>query len=135
MALDLALVQFAIAPSDPNTNLARMAEMTRRAASDGAQLVVFPEDAVTGPLSGQTAFVAHAADYLQIFQALAVKHGVDIVPGSWTIAEGAALYNAAWYINKDGSVAGSIARSTCGTASGPSSRRAPRQVSFRPRTG
>jgi predicted amidohydrolase len=106
VSLEIALVQFAVAPCDPDRNLARMAHFIQQAAARGAQLVVFPEDAVTGPLSGQTAFVAHAPAYLAHFQRLAVKFSVDLVPGSWSIQEGAALYNAAHYINSDGSVAG-----------------------------
>ena len=106
MDLRIALVQFDVAPSDPETNLARMAEFVEQAAAKGAQLVVFPEDAVTGPLEGQSLFVAYAPTYLAYFQSLAAKHGVDIVPGSWTIAEGAAHFNAAYYLNADGTVAG-----------------------------
>ncbi len=106
MDLQLALVQLDIAPSDPEANLARMEQFVAKAASRGAQLVVFPEDAVTGPLEGQVNFVGYAPTYLAHFQSLAVKHGIDIVPGSWTIQEGDARFNAVHYINSDGSVAG-----------------------------
>lgn len=106
MKTTLALVQFSVAPSQPLVNLARMAVFIEQAAGLGANLVVFPEDAVTGPLSAQTAFVGHAAEYLAIHQSLAIKHQVDLVPGTWTVQVGAALYNTAHYINKDGSVAG-----------------------------
>jgi predicted amidohydrolase len=41
------------------------------------------------------------------FQQLALKYCVDLVPGSWTVQEGAHLYNTVYYINRDGSVAGS----------------------------
>ncbi len=107
MQLSIALVQLAILPSKPIQNIERMEDFIQKAAKKGAQLVVFPEDAVTGPLSGQTAFVASAPAYLRHFQALAVKYGVDLVPGTWTVQEGAFLYNTAHYINSDGSVAGS----------------------------
>jgi len=107
MQLSIALVQFAIIPSKPIQNIERMEEFIQKAAKKGAQLIVFPEDAVTGPLSGQTAFVANAPAYLKHFQGLAMKYGIDIVPGSWTMQEGAVLYNTAHYINKDGSIAGS----------------------------
>jgi predicted amidohydrolase len=106
LSLAIALVQFAVAPSQPLVNLARMAEFIEKAARQGAQLVVFPEDAVTGPLSGQTAFVPYAPQYLATFQQLAVRHQVDLMPGSWTVGDGAALYNTAHYISKDGSLAG-----------------------------
>lgn len=106
MELCIALVQMDIAPSDPRTNLERMGEYIRQAKKQGADLVVFPEDAVNGPLGGQTEFVATAAQTLAHFQALAVKHCVDLVPGTWTIVENGMLFNAAHYINADGTVAG-----------------------------
>lgn len=106
MELCIALVQMEIAPSDPSTNMERMADFVKQAKKQGADLVVFPEDAVNGPLGGQTEFVADAAKTLAYFQALAVKHGVDLVPGTWTISENGALFNAAHYINADGTVAG-----------------------------
>lgn len=106
MKLEIALVQFAVTPSDPIRNLARMGSFIEQAAAKGAQLVVFPEDAVTGPLSGQTAFVSYAPQYLATFQALALKYKVDLVPGSWSASDGVAVYNTAYYFNSDGSVAG-----------------------------
>jgi predicted amidohydrolase len=107
MELKITLVQMDIVPSDPVKNLKRMEGFIKKAVKEGAQLVVFPEDAVTGPLAGQTAFVVHAPEYLAYFQGLAVKYGVDLVPGTWTVQLGNALYNTAYYINKDGSIAGS----------------------------
>ena len=107
MEIALALVQMDISPLEPNTNMARMEVFIEQAKAEGAQLVVFPEDAVTGPLTGQTAFLHEAPGFLAHFQELAVKHGVDLVPGSWTVQEGAALYNTAHYINANGTIAGS----------------------------
>lgn len=107
MELKITLVQMDIVPSDPVKNLKRMEGFIKKAVKEGAQLVVFPEDAVTGPLAGQTSFVVHAPEYLVYFQGLAVKYGVDLVPGTWTVQLGNALYNTAYYINKVGSIAGS----------------------------
>lgn len=106
MHLTIALVQFEVAPCKPIENLERMEAFIREAAEKGAQLVVFPEDAVTGPLRGQLDFVVSAPNYLAHFQGLAVKYGVDLVPGSWTVEEAGLLYNTAHYINRDGTVAG-----------------------------
>jgi predicted amidohydrolase len=106
MELAIALVQFNIAQSDPIKNLERMDHFVHRAKEQGADLVVFPEDSVCGPLQGQLGFVAHAAEYLAHFQALAAKHLIDIVPGTWTVAENGLHYNQAHYINSDGSLAG-----------------------------
>jgi predicted amidohydrolase len=110
MELTLALAQMYVAPSQPLTNLARIDALVEKAAGRGAQLVVFPEDAVCGPLAGQTAFVEHAPAYLAHMQALAVRHQVDLVPGTWTVAEHGVLYNRAHYINADGTVAGAYSK-------------------------
>lgn len=107
MRLKITMVQMEVAPSEPLKNLKRMEAFVKKAAKAGAELVVFPEDAVTGPLAGQTSFVVHAPEYLAFFQGLALKYGVDLVPGTWTVQHGHALYNTAYYINKDGSIAGS----------------------------
>jgi len=106
MDLKIALVQMQIAPMKPLENLARMDDFTRKAKAEGAQLVVFPEDAVCGPLDGQTAFVQHAPEYLAHMTALAAQHAVDLVPGSWTVADNGVLFNQAHYINADGTLAG-----------------------------
>lgn len=106
MELAIALVQFEIALGEPLKNLERMDQFVRQAKKQGAELVVFPEDSVCGPLRGQFDFVIYAPEYLAHFQALALKHAIDIVPGTWTVAESGLLYNQAHYINADGSLAG-----------------------------
>ena len=106
MEIAIALIQLEIVPSAPLKNLERMDQFVRQAKKQGADLVVFPEDAVCGPLQGQLDFVVYAPEYLAHFQALAAKHAIDIVPGTWTVAENGVLYNQAHYINADGSLAG-----------------------------
>lgn len=107
MEITIALVQLRIALCEPLKNLERMDRFVVKAKKKGADLVVFPEDAVCGPLQGQLDFVAHAPEYLAHFQALALAHAIDIVPGTWTVAIDGLLYNQAHYINADGSLAGS----------------------------
>ena len=106
MELKIALAQFEIILGDPIWNLEQIEAQVAKAAEQGAQLVVFPEDAVCGPLLWQTMFVANAPQYLARMQALAVKHGVDLVPGTWAVLEAGKMYNQAHYINADGTVAG-----------------------------
>jgi len=106
MDIAIALVQLEIAPGQPLKNLERMDRFVRQAKKKGADLVVFPEDAVCGPLQGQVDFVIHAPEYLAFFQALALELAIDIVPGTWTVAENGLLYNQAHYINADGTLAG-----------------------------
>ena len=77
--MKIALVQFEITPMDPLTNLTRIEEFVTKAKKKGADLVVFPEDAVCAPLQGQTAFVQYAPAYLQRCRP-GCKHAVDLVP-------------------------------------------------------
>lgn len=106
MEVTIALAQCAVEPANPAANLKRIEELVKEASKRGAQIVVFPEDAVTGPLAGQIAFVDQAPVYLAHFQALAIKYDLDLVPGTWVVRQDNALYNTAHYINRDGSVAG-----------------------------
>lgn len=106
MEISIALVQYEVVPSDPDTNLARMEKFIAEAAKAGAQLVVFPEDAVTGPLAGQQLFLDRSAEFLAHFQGLAVKYAVDLVPGTWTVLDNSLVYNTAYYINRNGTLAG-----------------------------
>jgi predicted amidohydrolase len=106
MQLTIALSQLRITPLQPLKNLARIASWTARAKRNGADLVVFPEDAICGPLEGQTAFVQYAPEYLARMQELAAKYAIDLVPGSWTVEEGGFLYNQTCYIGSNGDVKG-----------------------------
>lgn len=106
MELTIALAQMRIAPLDPEKNLERMRKFIIDAKNRKADLVVFPEDAICGPLRGQTSFVEQAPRYLERMQELAVEHAVDLVPGTWTVADQGLLYNQACYIDAQGNVLG-----------------------------
>ncbi len=106
MKVSIAIAQIEVVPGNPESNMIKMEQYVIAAKKRGAELVVFPEDAICGPLAGQSAFVAQAPSYLARMQALALAHGVDLVPGSWTVSDGIALYNQAHYITADGVVAG-----------------------------
>jgi len=106
LELTIALVQMRIASMDPLRNLKRIETLAAKAKRQGADLVVFPEDAVCGPLEGQTAFVEYAPEYLARMQALAVKQAIDLVPGSWTVSDQGLLYNQAHYIDASGALLG-----------------------------
>lgn len=106
MELRMALAQMEVAHLDPARNLQHMERLVAQAKKAGAELVIFPEDAVCGPLEGQTAFIEQAPTYLAAAQQLAVRHEVDLVPGSWTVADGGLLFNQTHYITREGGVAG-----------------------------
>src|SRR6266568_1682794 len=98
MKLNIAVVQFAIMQFEPEYNLKKAEQFIREAASQ-AHIIVFPEDFVTGPLSGHREYADHDGRYVQHFQQLAVRYGIDIVPGSIIENDGERLYNTTYYID------------------------------------
>lgn len=106
MRVDIAVIQFAITPFMPTVNLARAEQFIQKAASAGAHIVVFPEDFISGPLSGDTTYADHDGYYIKHFQSLAVKYAIDIVPGSFIEGENDRFYNTSCYIDSEGCVLG-----------------------------
>ena len=104
MQLNIAVVQFAIRQLTPVENLTRAEQFIAQAASQQAQLIVFPEDFITGPLSGNKAFADCEKCYVQHFQQLAVRYSIDIVPGTIIEGDSMSLYNTAYYIDKHGNI-------------------------------
>jgi len=74
MQLKIAVVQFGIEPFAPDKNLARAEGFIQDASEQGAQLVVFPEDFVTGPLQGRREWADLEHRYRSRFQALAAQY-------------------------------------------------------------
>jgi len=105
MQIRIAIVQFAIQPFAPAENLAK-AEQFIKEASSKADLIVFPEDFVTGSLYGDKTFADYEGCYVRCFQDLAVKYEIDIVPGSFIEGERGKLYNTSYYIDKTGAIRG-----------------------------
>ena len=104
MQLNIAVVQFAIRQLTPVENLTRAEQFIAQAASQQAHLIVFPEDFITGPLSGNKALADDERRYVQHFQQLAVRYSIDIVPGTIIEEDSMSLYNTAYYIDKHGNI-------------------------------
>ncbi len=105
MKVNIAVVQFAIQQFAPEENLAK-AEQFIKEVADKAQIIVFPEDVVTGPLNGRRKFADHQGRYIKHFQQLALSYGIDVVPGSIIEGNGDDLYNTTYYIDKTGAIKG-----------------------------
>src|SRR5215469_8119273 len=105
MLINIAVVQFEIRPFAPVENLTR-AEQFIKEASSKADMIVFPEDFLTGPLGGNNAFADYENFYVQHFQRLAAKYKIDLVPGSFVEGDHNSLYNTTYYIDKTGSIRG-----------------------------
>ena len=104
MRFTIALVQFETAQFAPDANLARAEAFVGEAARAGAQIVVFPEDFVTGPMSSRPDLADAEGRYRTAFQQLAQRHAIDLVPGSVIEREGDRLYNTTYYIDRHGVV-------------------------------
>ena len=104
MRFTIALVQFETAQHAPGDNLAKAERLAADAARAGADLVVFPEDFVTGPIPTRSDLADPDGRHRAAFQQLARRHAVDLVPGSVIEREGDRLYNTTYYIDRRGQV-------------------------------
>jgi predicted amidohydrolase len=106
MHVKIAVVQFEIQQFMPEENLKKAERFIKEASAD-AQIIVFPEDFVVGPLQGRKEFIDHDGRYVQHFQQLAATYKIDIVPGSIPEGHSGGLYNTTYYIDSTGTIRGS----------------------------
>ena len=106
MLIKVAVVQFEISPCTPQENLEKAEHFIRQAAAQEADLIVFPEDFIAGPLEGHIELADFDSQYVTHFQQLAVQYGIDIVPGSIIEGDEYGLYNTAYYIDHQGEILG-----------------------------
>lgn len=105
MFAKIAVVQFSIEQFNPQHNLIR-AEQFIANASTTNDLIVFPEDFILGPLSGQNEYADYHKQYIAHFQKLASKYHIDIVPGSIIEGDSNGLFNTTYYIDQSGEIRG-----------------------------
>jgi predicted amidohydrolase len=106
MQINIAVVQFEIAQFAPEQNLARAEAFIQQAVAQQAQIIVFPEDFIVGPLLGRIDLADFAGEYVRHFQNLASKYDLDIVPGSIIEGDETGLYNTAYYLDRSGEILG-----------------------------
>lgn len=106
MRSNIAVVQFDISQFAPEENLKKAEQFIQTAVSQHAQIIVFPEDFITGPLSGNNEFADYEGRYVKHFQRLATRYALDIVPGSIIEGHSGGLYNTTYYIDKTGEIKG-----------------------------
>ncbi|MBM4032034.1 MAG: carbon-nitrogen hydrolase family protein [Planctomycetes bacterium] len=104
MRFTIALVQFGFEAQAPAANLAKAERFAAQATAAGAQLVVFPEYFLTGPMSDRKDLADGEGRYRAAFQAMARRHGVDLVPGSFAEVEGGRFFNTTYYVASSGEV-------------------------------
>jgi len=107
MKFKIAVVQFEIAQYSPEVNLKRAEDFIKKASSSKAQIIIFPEDFITGPIAGKEKYEEFSDSknkYVQHFQQLAKKYKIDIVPGSIIERDEFGLYNTTYYIDSNGKI-------------------------------
>jgi len=74
MKFNIAVVQFEITQFSPDQNLIKAEEFVKQASSLNADIILFPEDFVTGPIFGKYEFADSENKYCKFFQNLANKY-------------------------------------------------------------
>jgi len=104
MKIKIAVVQFEIKQFSPSYNIKKAERYIVEASSAGADIIVFPEDFITGPIEGKIEFADPEHNYIKYFQNLAKKHKIDIIPGSIIEKSKSGIYNTAYYIDFNGKI-------------------------------
>jgi predicted amidohydrolase len=104
MQLKVAVVQFEISQFAPQENLEKAEQFIQQAVAREADLIVFPEDFIAGPLDGRVDLADFDQRYVKHFQQLAAQHHIDIVPGSIIEGDEDGLYNTTYYIDQHGDI-------------------------------
>ncbi|MEK7183695.1 MAG: carbon-nitrogen hydrolase family protein [Patescibacteria group bacterium] len=107
MKLNIAVIQFEIAQNNPEENWERIEKFIVHSTAQRAEVVVFPEDCITGSIFGDVTKLDTTQEVMRRWQELAAKHRVDIVTGS--VMEGTleGNFNTSYYIDFKGEVLGS----------------------------
>ena len=107
MKLKIAVVQFRINQHKPEKNFQKMENFVKQ-ASKKADIIVFPEDFLTGGLNNTE--IIKLADseqkFKRKFQELAKKYKIDIVAGSIIEKNKIGNFNVSYYIDSTGKVKG-----------------------------
>jgi predicted amidohydrolase len=105
MKVKIAVVQFEIKQYSPEENLKKGEEFVKKASFSKANIIVFPEDFITGPIGLKLEEFADAKQkYCKFFQNLAKKYKIDIVPGSIIEKQKLGFYNTTYYIDSNGKI-------------------------------
>jgi len=106
MKLRIAVVQFKIVHLDREKNFSRIEIFIAQAARKKAQVIVFPEDCITGSIFGDLSRLDTTNFVRDTFKKLAVKYQIDIITGSCMEGTPEGNFNTSYYINAQGEVLG-----------------------------
>ncbi|MEO5927729.1 MAG: carbon-nitrogen hydrolase family protein [Patescibacteria group bacterium] len=106
MSLRIAVVQFNITHLNRERNLERIENFVKDAVDQSAQVIIFPEDCMTGSIFGDLSKLDTSGVAKSAFQELARKYHVDIVTGSSMEGTPEGNFNTSYYIDAAGHVLG-----------------------------
>lgn len=106
MKLSVAVIQFEITQGNPEINWERIESFIVRAAEEHAEVVVFPEDCITGSIFGDESKLDKDHTALKRWRELAAKHRIDIVTGSVMEGTPEGNFNTSYYVDFKGEVLG-----------------------------
>lgn len=106
MKVKIAVVQFEIQQFKPEENLKKSEQFIKKASEEGAKVIIFPEDFITGPLIRRVEFADREEKYRKFFQMLAKKYKIDVIPGSVIENREGVLLNTTYYIDYLGRIKG-----------------------------
>jgi predicted amidohydrolase len=106
MKIRIAIVQFRVTHLNRSKNFERIEEFIKDAVEQNAQVIVFPEDCITGSIFGNLTKLDTSHANRETFRALAQKYRLDIVTGSSMEGTPDGNFNTSYYINAEGEVLG-----------------------------
>ena len=94
MKFKIAVVQFKTILKEPTKNLKKVENYVKKASRLGAEVIVFPEDFLTGPLAYQSDLIDFNNYYRDQFVNLAKKNQIDrsVVASPWSAIRSAGYY-------------------------------------------
>jgi predicted amidohydrolase len=104
MKFKIAVVQFKITPQNPKRNFERVEKFIQQAVEKNANVIIFPEDCITGSIFGDRTKLDHDFSYRNTFQQLAKKYRIDIVAGSFMEGAPRGAFSTSYYIDSRGKV-------------------------------
>lgn len=104
--IHVAAIQMEILPLQVEQNLEKAKALLEGAMNNQKlDLVVFPEDCITGPIPANLDYALHETDYaVKFFADLANKYSVFIVCGSFITKEDDNFFNKSLLIDRDGNI-------------------------------
>lgn len=101
----IALAQMEVKQFDVDANKKKIEEFVKRAKGK-ADIIVFPEYCVTGPIEERLELADRDGSALEFFKGLAKKNKLAIVAGSFVEEKTSGKYNTAYFIDERGKAKG-----------------------------